>query len=141
VACFSEVEGAVESGWTYALLANVARLQGHSDLAKSYLCQNLRTTSIVFGHVTLLFCLMVYVHLVADEGQLERAVELNALLEKYPLIQTSSGIRGIYAWDWTETKTMLSPEVAAEAEARGRARDLQETAAEILAELEEAIRV
>ncbi len=83
---------------------------------------------------------MAYMHLLADEGRLARAAEMSALLEKYPIVQTSSGLRLFYAAGSAEITATLSPEVAAEAEARGRARDLQETAAEILAELEEIIR-
>ena len=73
--------------------------------------------------------------LLAAEGEKERALELLALVLHHPL-----------SWQWTkdraaplvaELEAELSPEVVAAAQARGQARDLEATVAELLVELRE----
>ena len=51
------------------------------------------------------------------------------------------GVDQKYAANLANIRAALPPQVVAEAEARGRHRDLQKTAAEILAELEEVVMV
>ena len=61
-------------------------------------------------------------------------------MQKYPLMGKTHSARPFYAARLEEIRAVLPPEVAAKAEERGRQRDLQETAAEILAEYEEVAR-
>jgi hypothetical protein len=89
--------------------------------------------------ITTLLCILPYLNLLVEQGQEERALEINALLDKYPL-KTSLGVQTFYSARLDELGKILPPEVVAKAEARGRARDLGETAAEILAELEKDVR-
>ena len=71
--------------------------------------------------------------LLTAEGEKERALELLALVLHHPV-----------SWQWTknraaplvaELEAELSPEVVAAAQARGQARDLEATVAELLADL------
>jgi tetratricopeptide (TPR) repeat protein len=136
LAIFLMVEGAAEIGWVYSVFAIVTHRQGRPAAAKHYLFESLRIAFGVFGLTTIQIGICAYLHLLADEGQEERAVEMGALLEKHPLTRTSVGIRLIYAERLAEIRAALPANVVAEAETRGRARDFHETAAEILAELE-----
>ncbi len=140
LASFRKVEGAGEIGWVFGLLAEVARRQGQPVRAKKYLCEGYRTAFGMLGMVTVLVGLATYMNLLADEGRLERAVEIGVLLQKYPLTGKTFSDRPVYAARLEKIRAALPPEVADEAEARGRQRDLQETAAEILAEYEEVAR-
>jgi len=140
LASFRKVEGAGEIGWVFSLFAEVARRQGQPALAKEYLYEGMHAASGALGMVTILTGLFCYMNLLADEGQFERAIEMGILALRYPLVGKSVGGRALHAAWLDKIRAGLPPEVAAEAEARGRQRDLQETAAEILAEFEGVVR-
>jgi predicted ATPase len=136
VACFREIEGAFEVGWPLGSYAEALRRLGRPSEAKRNIHQAFGTASGVFGMVTNLLGLLVYLNLLADEDQYARAVEIGALLEKLPFVRASIATRAIYKTRLEAIKATLPPEVVAEAEGLGRERDLQGTAAEVLAELE-----
>ena len=141
LAIFRKIGGAAEIGWVLGTHAAVVRRQGQPEVAKRYVYDALHTASGVLGLITLIFGLTVYIDLLVDEGQENRALEMGALLERYPMFGTSLGIQSFYDGPrLAAIRAALPPEVVAEAEARGRARDLQETAAEILVELEEVVK-
>jgi tetratricopeptide (TPR) repeat protein len=71
-----------------------------------------------------------------DEGQVERAVELWALASRYPFVHNSQWFHEIAGRDILAAAEDLPPEVVEAARERGRARDLWETARELLEELE-----
>ncbi|HSG17227.1 MAG TPA: BTAD domain-containing putative transcriptional regulator [Anaerolineae bacterium] len=137
LAIFREVEGAGEIGWLFSNFAEVARRQGRPAQAKKCLYECIRTASGAFGMITILLGSVAYMHLLADEGQPERALEIGVFLQKNPSTGKSLAVRPLYAERLAEIKAFLSPEVVAEAEAQGHKRNVQETAAEILAEFEE----
>ena len=139
LAVLRKVEGAAEVGWVLGLLAVTVRRQGHPEVAKRYIYNAMGTASGVLGLITLIFGLTAYIDLLLDECQEDRALEMLALLEKYPMFGTSRGFPALYdAPRLAAIRAAKSPEIAAELEARGQARDLQETAVEILVELKGA---
>ena len=71
-------------------------------------------------------------YLQAQAGQLERALELLALVQHHPASNYELKKKAGKLWD--ELAAEVSPEVVAEAEARGRLLDLGETAEGLLAE-------
>jgi hypothetical protein len=75
--------------------------------------------------------------LLADQGEKERAVELYALARTHPMVANAQWFEDIAGQHIAAVAATLPPQVVAAAEARGQARDLWETAAELLAELEE----
>ena len=75
--------------------------------------------------------------LLADQGQAERAVELYALVSRYPFVANSRWFEDIAGKQIAAVAATLPPEVVAAARERGRARDLEATVAELLVELEE----
>ncbi len=74
--------------------------------------------------------------LLADLGKKERALELYALASRYPLVANSRWFEDVAGRRIAAVAATLPPEVVAAAQERGRARDLEATVAELLAELE-----
>lgn len=83
------VEGSAEVGWVLGTYAAVVHQQGLPDIAKQYICAALQTASGVLGLITLLFGLTVYADLLLDEDQDSAALEMFALLNRYPLVRNS----------------------------------------------------
>lgn len=84
------------------------------------------------------FELPVMALLLADEGDVERAVELYAAALQSPYIANSRWFEDIAGRHIRELAASLPPDVVAAAEQRGRARDLLATAKALLAELQAA---
>jgi hypothetical protein len=84
----------------------------------------------------IVFALPALARLLVARGEVAGAVELQALALRYPLSAQSRFFEDI-GWHHIETAAAgLPPDAVAAAQERGRARDLYETAAEFLAELE-----
>ena len=75
--------------------------------------------------------------LLADLSEKKRAVELYALASRYPLVANSRWVEDVAGRHIAAAAATLPPKVAAAAQARGRARDLDATVKELLAKLEE----
>jgi hypothetical protein len=75
--------------------------------------------------------------LLADRGEAARAVELYALASRYPVVANSRWYEDVVGRHIAAAARALPPDVVAAAEARGRARALEATVRELLAELEE----
>ena len=72
----------------------------------------------------------------ADQGEGEQAVELHALGSRYPEAASGRFFPDVFGAKIAAVAASLPPEVVAAAQERGRARDLGETIAELLAELD-----
>jgi hypothetical protein len=75
--------------------------------------------------------------LLADQGNVERAVELYALVPRYPIVVNSHWFEDVAGKRVSAAAATLPSEVVAAAQERGRARDLWTTVEELLVELEE----
>jgi hypothetical protein len=73
----------------------------------------------------------------ASEGEVERAVELYALASRYPMVAKSRWFADVVGRQIAAAADTLPAERVAVLEQRGRARDLEVTVAELLAELRE----
>jgi len=73
--------------------------------------------------------------LLADRGEVERAVELYALASRYRRVANSRWFEDIAGNHIAAAAATLPPKVVAAAQARGRARDLDATVTELLVEL------
>ena len=69
-----------------------------------------------------------------DQVEVERAVELYALASRYPFVANSQWFEDVAGKHIAAVAATLPPEVVSAAQERWRARDLWETAAELLAE-------
>jgi hypothetical protein len=71
----------------------------------------------------------------ADRGDLERGVEIYALVSRYPWIDKSQWFQDVIKGPLNSQTVSLPPDAIAGAQKRGRERDLEETVRELLAEL------
>jgi tetratricopeptide (TPR) repeat protein len=71
----------------------------------------------------------------ANQPNVERAVELYALASRYPYVRNSRWFEDVAGKELAAAAGHLPPEVAREAQKRGRARDLWATVEELLLEL------
>ena len=136
VAVFQEIGLRDRLGRALALLGYAARGLGHLDQAGLHLHKALET-AVEGGFVALLMALPATALLLADGGQEERAVELYALASRYPLVANSRWFEDVAGKHIAAVAAALPPEVVTAAQERGRARDLDATVAELLAELGE----
>jgi len=83
----------------------------------------------------LLWALPATALLLADEGKIERAVELYALASRHPFVANSRWFEDIAGKALSEVAATLPKNQIAVLQERGRVRDLEATAAELLAEL------
>ena len=121
-------------------MALAARGSGDLPQARRHLREALRVAAPVQDYETFMFQMVVLsatALILADEGQLERAVELYALASRYPLVANSRLLEDLAGSHTATVAAQLVPDGGAAARGRGRALDLEEEVAGLLAELEE----
>jgi tetratricopeptide (TPR) repeat protein len=127
-------------GWRgdiLAMVAYAARGLGNLDQAQAHLYEALQTARDIQAAHPLLLVLPAMALLLADRGEVARAVELYALASRYPHVANSRWFEDVAGKHIAAVAATLPPDVVAAAQERGRARDLWATAEELLAELEE----
>ena len=82
-----------------------------------------------------LFGLLGLSLLLADEGDVERAIELYAPASRYPFVSSSRWFEDVAGREIASAAATLPAEQRAAARQRGQARDLAATAEELLTEL------
>ena len=127
----------VEQSWLSALPGYAARRLGRLGQAQQCFCRALRLSSDIRSPWTLLYALPGVASLLADRGEVERAVEVYALASRYPFVAHSRWFEDVAGKHIVAAAETLLPDVVAVARERGRARDLWATAEELLTELEE----
>jgi len=135
IAVLQTIEGREMMGWALAFLGVAARGLGQLSEARRHLSEALRTTGIARA-ATLWVTLSTIPLLLADQGEKERAVELYALASRYPFVTNNRLFEDFAGKHITIVAATLPPDVVAAAQARGRARDLEATVAELLVEME-----
>ena len=123
-------EGGRMSHWTLPDSAVAAHALGQPDKAWRHICEALRWASERGDFVTLLQALPATALLLADRGEVERAVELYALASRYPSVANSRVFEDVAA-----AAAALPPDVISAAQERGRKQDLDQTIRELLDEL------
>jgi len=114
---------------TCLLGAPVASLAGREGEARRYLCEALR-------HGSAMQSLPAVALYLALRGEAERAVEVYALACGHPWVGNSRWHEDVFGRPIAAAAASLPPEAIRAAQERGRARDPQATAKELLAELE-----
>ncbi len=135
VAVYQETGPQDDLALALACLAVAARELGDRCKARQYLCQAFELAVASGAVPPLLWTLPATALLLASEGKGERAVELYALARTYPFVANSRWFEDMAGRKMAAIATDLCPEVAQAAQARGQARDLWQTAAELLEEL------
>lgn len=121
--------------WALAFLGYADRGLGQVVQAKSHLLQALQIATEIQSFVGLVFTLPGIAMLLADLDQKERAIELYTLASRYPTVANSRWFTDVVEQFIDDVAAALPPDVVAAAEERGRAQDLDVTAAELLIEL------
>jgi tetratricopeptide (TPR) repeat protein len=134
-----------ETGWTpgvgdFAIISSLtyaAHGLDRPDRVRRPLCEGLRLWHRNGDLAIILLLLPAIALLLADEGQVERAVELYALASRYPYVANARWFEDAAGKHISAAAAKaLPPDVVAAAQERGRARDLQTTIEDLLAELE-----
>jgi tetratricopeptide (TPR) repeat protein len=110
---------------------------GDLEGARRHLCTALRTASEIGNKFQLVEALAVLALFLSKNGDGERAVELYALASSYPFVANSRWFEDMIGDHIATTTATLAADLVAAAGERGRARDLWDTAAEFVAELED----
>jgi hypothetical protein len=114
------------------------RALGHHSRAQQCLLEALRTIAKIGAFAPSLFSLCLIALLLADRGEVERAIELYALASRYPFVANSRHLEDTAGKHIAALAATLPPDAVAAVQTRGRARDLEATVAELLMELEAA---
>ena len=111
---------------------------GNIRQARQYLVEGVQIATEKKSAWSFWYLLPAIALLLANRGEKERAVELYALASGYPHVANSRWFEDVAGRQVAVVASTLPPEVAAAAQERGRARDLWQTAEELLTELESA---
>ena len=137
---YSAIEEGQPVGILYLLfpiMGYAARGLGQPDRARQYLCEALRLANGVSGFFSpAARALLGIALLLADEGKVERAVELHALVSCDLYVANSRLYEDVAGRHIATAAKTLPPDVVAAAQERGRGRDLWDTVEELLVELE-----
>lgn len=119
-----------------ALLIYAQRRLGYSRQTRIYLWEILQLGLDTGGLSPILYALVAEALLLVDRGEVERGIEIYALAERYPFVEKSRWFEDIAGRELSAAAESLPPTVVAAARERGRGRDVWESAAELLGELE-----
>ncbi len=130
------IEQRDELAWALGLLGSAARGLGQLSAARQHLREAISMAAETESFAAIIGALPMIPPLLADQGQGERAVELYALvLSQIPIVPHSRWFEDIAGRHIAAVAGGLPPDVVAAAQARGRARDLWATVAELVDEL------
>jgi tetratricopeptide (TPR) repeat protein len=137
VAAFQEFGMPYWTGEARATLAYyVARGLGQPAQARQHLRVALRMAAETGYRNVALQSLPAMALLLADGGEVERAVELYALASRYPYVANSRWFEDVAGKQLKTLIETLPPKAVAAAQERGRARDLDATVRELLNEMD-----
>jgi len=125
-----------ELGWVLAGLGCAKLGLGKIPQARQCFYEALHTATEIRSFVTLFFVFPGVILLRIVQGEQERAVELYALISRYPLVAKSHFVEDFVGRNISLAAASLPADVVATAQARGRVRDLWDTAVELIAEFE-----
>jgi tetratricopeptide (TPR) repeat protein len=119
-----------------ACTAYVDRALDQRERAQGTLREAIHIALDIGAFHPLAFAVPVMALLLCDTGQPERAVELYAVASQSPFVANSQWFEDVAGKHIAAAAQALPPGVVAAAQERGRARDLWDTARDLLAELE-----
>jgi predicted ATPase/tetratricopeptide (TPR) repeat protein/DNA-binding XRE family transcriptional regulator len=131
------VESKRVEGWLLSDLAYAEHRAGKLNLARRHSWQALRIAADIRHFVVCQFALNMIIVMLADEGPIERAIELESLVRsRHPLFDQGWYQRQLRK-PFDERIVTLPGEVVAAARERGRQLDYWQTVASLLTELEQ----
>jgi tetratricopeptide (TPR) repeat protein len=124
-----------DRSWAQVSLSLAAHGLGDTPGARQHLRQALELAQETGVVPPLLWALPATALILVSEGQVEHAVELYALASRYPMVAKSRWFADVVGRQIATAADTLPAGRVAILQNRGRARDLEVTAAELLAEL------
>jgi len=124
-----------EAGWCLALLVYTMRLMGDSARGWKYAYQGLELARSAHVYHSAAMTILGIAALLADKGEVERAIEFHALVMKYPLFKNSAWFHVIAGQSVETASANLPPDVVQAARERGAERELFATVEGLLMEL------
>jgi hypothetical protein len=115
-------------------LGMVALSLGNRSLARQHLITDLTEALETLAHARVKVALLGFALLYADEGKVEEAVRLHALVNRYPYIANSRWFADIGGDHLTAVAAELPDIVAQQARQQGGNLDLWETAQSMISE-------
>jgi hypothetical protein len=120
------------------MLAYSEHRRGENEKAQGYLLEAFMMGRGILATITSWIAIPIFAMMLADSGEFERAIELFAFVSRYPMI-SKSRLVDIFKPSILIAESRLQKENVAEAQARSQARNLRDTIAEIIKELENAL--
>ena len=133
---FQEMEARVDPR-TFALWSYAAHRLARLSESRTHLCQALHIASASERYFDRLWPLTTAAYILAQSGQPERAIELYALASRHPFVSNSRWFEDVFGHPIGQIATAMSPNVAAMAQQRGQADDLEMMVKEMIAEFQE----
>jgi len=121
-----------ELGLALSILVYTQVRLNQSQQARLYLLEILQIGIDIHGVYPILYILFAAALLLIERDQVEKAIELSALANRYPFVENSCWFKDIAGREIDAAADTLPSEVAAAAQKRGQARDIWETAAGLL---------
>jgi predicted ATPase/DNA-binding SARP family transcriptional activator len=133
LAAFDEVRQRENRGWALGPYGLAARQAGDPAAARRYVAEALQIGVELGAVMPLLYSLPVAALLRLDEGEAEQGVELYACVARHGFVANSTWFRDLIGQPIAAAAASLPAGVAELARERGRSRDLEATAARLLA--------
>jgi tetratricopeptide (TPR) repeat protein len=118
-----------------ACLGYVFRAIGNLRASKDNVLEALQIATDIKNYLALMHVLPVVALLLVDEDEVERAVEIVALVRHYPLLAKSRWMDDTVGQVVESAAAALAPDMVKAAQARGRSLDMWDSAARLLEEL------
>jgi predicted ATPase len=135
IAVFEEVRQKENRGWALGPLGLAARGAGEMALARECVTEALQTGVELVAFMPVVYGLPIAALLLADQGSVERAVEVYACASRYDFVSKSLWFEDMVGHQLRAVAASLPVEVVELAQQRGRAQDWDAMAAEVLSEL------
>jgi len=101
------------------------------------LCEILQIGIDIRGVFPILYILFAVSLILIERGEIEMAIEIFALAQRYPFVEKSRWFEDIAGREIAIAAKSLLPELVIAAQERGRKRDIWETASELLEKISE----
>jgi tetratricopeptide (TPR) repeat protein len=135
IALLRQINQRDELGWALAASGYVERRLGHHRQARRNVCEALWIAADIGAYFPAMIALPALALFLADQGEAERAIEVYALISRYPTVAGSLHFEILAGRPLAAASEALPPDVVAAAQERGRARDLEATVVELWLEL------
>jgi tetratricopeptide (TPR) repeat protein len=135
VAAFRVLDERENIAWSLAALGRASHAMGNRSEAQQHLYEALETAVEIGAFIPLLYIMPIVSLLLVDHGEVEQAIELYSLASQHPFVSQGQLFEDIAGRHITALAASLPSDVVEAAKARGKEREMWDTASELLEEL------